>query len=60
MLTYSSIDNSSVTSKCPRAAVTKNGLAPNIIDARNRKIVDASWNLNCSTRSTSSGSSRRG
>ena len=45
MLTYTYVDNSNVFIEGQRVSAVKKGLAANIVDAMNRKIVDFSWNI---------------
>jgi hypothetical protein len=45
MLTYTYVDNSNVFIEGQRIAAVKNGLAKNVVDAMNRRIVDTSWNI---------------
>ena len=45
MLNYTYVDNSNVFIEGRRIAAVKNGLATDIVDAMNRRIVDHSWNI---------------
>ena len=45
MLNYTYVDNSNVFIEGQRIAAVQKGLAKDIVDAMNRKIVDTSWNI---------------
>jgi NYN domain len=45
MKNYTYVDNSNVFIEGQRVAAVKNGLAKNIYDAMNKRIVDPSWNI---------------
>ena len=45
MKTYTYVDNSNLFIEGQRLAAVQNGLAPNVYDAMNKRIVDPSWKI---------------